>query len=535
MLYHVMVVEDEEHIAQQTAQYLRCMNELELEVSIASSAAEALDQMQAHPMDLIVTDIQMPGMHGLDLMHKIRRMWPLCQFIILTAHDRFSYALDALQHQAIDYVLKSEGMKRLGEAVVSAIARMEDSLAMSRILETARAQARLAIPLLKREFILDLVHGAPYSPEKLADTQRSLNLEINMSKPFTLAMVLLHLNNGDENLLDRMEQENALGLLAKSYLPVDTAFLQTEIDRHRMLWFIQKDGCSISKPDRLFESIQRTCLTQLETPLSVTYAQQCPSHANMRLLYRRLGARQSSQALSSMTSWIVSIDSGITLNAENDIEQYSASSWRKAFERADPTADDMLKQLLRPIFDLAAGGEGGSSCDCYMMVSLQMRRIFDSLNLQPEQGKKLRLHLLYDYYAHESPQAAHDYLINLASAAASIHRQQGSDALFETMNNLNSYIQANLGGDLSLTHLAERVSMNASYLSRIYKQATGMNLTEHITSLKIQRAQELLLQPDILIQDISRELGFQDASYFSYFFRKNCGMSARQFRDNSKR
>ena len=95
-MYHVMMVDDEEAIADYTSAYLSCLDGLELEVVTAYGAKEALDILHRRSADVVVTDIRMPGMSGLEMLREIRKLWPMCQFILLTAHEQFDYALGAL-------------------------------------------------------------------------------------------------------------------------------------------------------------------------------------------------------------------------------------------------------------------------------------------------------------------------------------------------------------------------------------------------------------------------------------------------------
>jgi len=75
------------------------------------------------------------------------------------------------------------------------------------------------------------------------------------------------------------------------------------------------------------------------------------------------------------------------------------------------------------------------------------------------------------------------------------------------------------------------VHVNASYLSRVFKQETGSNIKDYIWELRLKRACELLRRPDIRINEIGMQLGFQTPSYFSYFFKKGTGKTPREYRD----
>ncbi|MEG0766843.1 MAG: AraC family transcriptional regulator, partial [Clostridia bacterium] len=106
-----------------------------------------------------------------------------------------------------------------------------------------------------------------------------------------------------------------------------------------------------------------------------------------------------------------------------------------------------------------------------------------------------------------------------------------SNAIHGTVEKMLQFIASHLGEDLSLVRLAELSGLNASYLSRLFKKATGNTLINHITTLKMKRACELLCDQNTRMQTIGQQLGFPNSAYFSYFFKKNAGMTPSEYRE----
>lgn len=95
-------------------------------------------------------------------------------------------------------------------------------------------------------------------------------------------------------------------------------------------------------------------------------------------------------------------------------------------------------------------------------------------------------------------------------------------------------IDSDLGGDLSLKHLAEQQNINASYLSTIFKRETGQTITEYIIQRRMQLARQLLSSTQLQIQTIAQHCGIPDVNYFSKTFKKYVGMTPKQFRQDSQ-
>lgn len=120
-LYRALVVDDETFIANSVAALLQCQSRWNMDVCRAFSGEEALALAQNDRIDLLISDIRMGGMDGLELVTRIRVLWPQCQVIMLTAYDSFEYAYRALDLNVAGFVLKTENDEKLLEAVEKAV------------------------------------------------------------------------------------------------------------------------------------------------------------------------------------------------------------------------------------------------------------------------------------------------------------------------------------------------------------------------------------------------------------------------------
>lgn len=119
---NVLVVDDESFIVNSVSALLQCQKAWNLEVYRAHSAEEALMLMQSVRIDILVTDIRMPGMSGLELVRQTKRLWPECVRMMLTAHEDFSFAYESIQAGVDFFVLKTETDERLLEEFERAVA-----------------------------------------------------------------------------------------------------------------------------------------------------------------------------------------------------------------------------------------------------------------------------------------------------------------------------------------------------------------------------------------------------------------------------
>lgn len=107
-MYHILVVDDERHVTDALTLLLHEQTDMDAEVFAANSAAEALDIMNRYRIDLMLSDINMPDMSGIELLEATRTRWPLCQVVMLTGYSDFNHVYEAFRLKAAGFLLKTE-------------------------------------------------------------------------------------------------------------------------------------------------------------------------------------------------------------------------------------------------------------------------------------------------------------------------------------------------------------------------------------------------------------------------------------------
>ena len=116
-MYRILIVDDEEVIVNGLYSMLSNFNTMELDVYKAYSGEEAIQWLARTRMDIVLTDIHMPEINGLQLLKEIKTRWPWCRVIFLTGHNEFEYAYKAIQYNGVRYLLKTEGYNKIIKTV----------------------------------------------------------------------------------------------------------------------------------------------------------------------------------------------------------------------------------------------------------------------------------------------------------------------------------------------------------------------------------------------------------------------------------
>lgn len=537
MQYNVIICDDEEYIANSTAMFLSMCTKWELNVRVFDTSANAAKCLQEAKVDLLIADIQMPGISGLELMKNALSVWPMCQVILLTAHSVFEYVYDAIQHENVSYILKADGHEALLSAVEKALERLENTAKREMVYDKAMDLVKSAMPYLQRELILDLVHGVHYKMEKLKEIQKQLNFLLDLTQPMSIWVMLMQVYSRDENYLDRAKRMNMVLALGRRYMPEQMLLLPVQLDNQKILCLVQdNDGRKISpvQLEGILENLQEAAGEQLNIKFSAIYTADVLNYTYLQERYEQIKFRQSAMAIGGQEMWLLSLES-LAIEKEQSVlmdgqYQTKARLWRNAFENGDPQSDEALEELLLPL-NSAASLQDPIPREMYMHLSIQIASILRNGKQYDLSQAGISPNQLFQIECHATPEAAAAYIRHAVSVIRTQRKDTASNSMKQIVDRVILYVKDHLGEDVSLTRLAEHVGINATYLSRVYHRATGETLISYISSEKMKQAYKLLEDPTVKMQQISQSLGFLNPAYFSFFFKKNTGITPSEYRE----
>ena len=200
----------------------------------AASGKEALEIMEENAVDIVVTDIRMPGMTGLDLISEVNRRWPHVRCILLTGHSDFDYAKKAIQLQAADYILKpvndDEFMSSVSAAITSLRDEWDEFDKYHRLLYSRKSDYKI----LRENLMHDLLLGREISSKALREQLEQYELHMEPEQPAAMMLIRLagRFASMDQQSLDLMDF--AVGNIAEEVLGTHIRFGSAE--GHMIVW-----------------------------------------------------------------------------------------------------------------------------------------------------------------------------------------------------------------------------------------------------------------------------------------------------------
>ncbi|MFK7693610.1 response regulator [Paenibacillus sp. HJGM_3] len=535
-MYQLLIVDDEPSVVN-TIAHTMPWEELEVdEVLRAYSGQEALELVKRHVVDILITDIRMPGLDGIQLVEQIRKFSKQTQVIFLTGYGEFEYAKRALQLEAADYLLKPVSDESLIHSVSAVIRKLKREEEKAELYERAALLLQEHQPALKAEMLVQVLEGGRL------DAQESLAM---IGVPFasgdlaTLVLIRLEGSFSRFNRRDRLLMEYSIFNMAEeTFSPYFAVW--TCRDRHEFLVLALKPRIDPDAEDgpqllpRLCGQLQHNVMRYLNGDISLAIGS--PSRfpeeiaasyqSALLLMRRRLGK-----------------DIGLIMKADDPLEKQDVPSlkalheppslnhlleegrWEEAgmklemsFEELDQVWNDSPELLTELYHAIAFGCYRYAHANGETLTRL-MERIGEPEGL-PELRALLSVHRMKEWALGLCRQLSCEKTEDTRSSRASV------------VAHVKAYIHEHLADDVSLHVLADQVGLHPVYLSKVFKLETGEGLKEYLHQVRMEKAVRLLKHSDHKIYEITAEVGYLNTPYFIKVFKKEFGQTPQEYRDH---
>lgn len=539
----ILVVDDEKFIADGLASMLgEAVGECEIDK--AYSAIQALERFRTVMYDIVLTDIQMPGMTGLELHAEVKKLWPRCKFIYLTGYDDFSYAQTALRYEGSDYVLKTEGDRKIVAAVRKAIDAINRELEWAEWVNKAHEQIQTAIPLLQREYLTELLDADEDAIRTLGNQLAQLQIPLTSDLPVLLIVGRIDDWGDYTGSVDRSLMQYALQNIADEYLSPCANVYCIAYRKSQFIWFIQplEDDWprTVLFATEMFEQIQQAADKLLKLPLSIAAAQTPAAWRDIadkfmglnRLFSLTMGHRAMVTEKHSMREQPMPIKTtDLILHKSALAERLEDAFWtgRKA------VFNERLQSLLNVPFETeqaAASREELQVQVFYLLAALFIDLLHKSELKQPV-SDKIDISLLMKSDSHGHWNRISQFFVELGEVIFQVQSEMSKQNEHQFVRRIHRFVEEQLSSDLSLTRIAQEFAFNRSYLSRLYSQLTGEGLSEYIAEQRLSKAKELLHTTLLKINEISAAVGLETPT-FHRLFKKTTGMTPQEYRDASR-
>lgn len=501
----IVLVDDEERIRQGLAKLIeRVGSEYKVTGTYAAGNELLADiQQQRVEADLVITDIKMPGLSGLEMLEKLRAVRPDWKFIVLSGFNSFVYAQQALRLGVEDYLLKPVDVEELSQLLRKVRSGLERERARTSGRTTDQIRMLLfgepdAMPPHLREeacaelrnhplfadhfavFVLYSHSGAALA--HIESASRGWQRDgLAVSKDDSVAAVVVPIREGDH-----ADTVNELGQTLQRLLPVRCNGRIGAGDVFR-------------GPEWLREAyLQATAAMQ-----HAWYSPGASGFAN----YAKLPRRTDGSAYGHPIALLARDFRELLALHDFDRAGEAIREWLISLMQRKPTWNE-LKNGCETVAAMILGEQAAESS--------RHHPVFNSDVLDPAGSPNSEV------YAERF----------LSAAAAAFRLLQEDKQEKRVVEEIKSYIQRHYTEELELSRLAEVVYLTPSYLSKLFKSETGGTITEYLIAVRMERAKALLRDNRAWkTYEVGEQVGYADPAYFNKVFKRFVGCTPKEFRE----
>ena len=504
-MFNLLICEDEPLILLGLKKLIQGFGLPIRKIFLANDGEEALRIFSQHPVDLVVTDIQMPGSSGLELLERLQKLRGSFQAVIISGYNDFEYAKTAIHLGIQEYLLKPVEPHELKTALIHCMDNMRRHISQECILSGILLDQIQEIwgPDLPREtstqllqagngFFLEEAFGflAFYTDGKEALSQIVSRIEPFFQKRFSHRLTVPRTPHFFCVILNLSKKEAAW--FEELPAQLEAALAQT----------CPQGGasCGISpRAESLFQL--KEAALQAEQALCHRLG---PAGRTQKVFLWAAIPPDLHKERAQLLQLADSLCSALRLPEIGAVEK----DWDKIVQLLDkhPGLLPCLPVCLRKTEDFLAQELGEPGCSfCFA----ENYTAGDSLDQVHQEVKKKLLEV----------------------CRARLRRQMAQQ---DPVSQALEYMEQNYQKPLSLTILANVVSLNYTYFSNIFKERTGISATKYLQLLRIRKAKELLISTDDRVREIAHKTGFTDERYFEKLFKRYEGVTPSDYRDQLK-
>lgn len=531
-MYTVVVADDE--IRQRDAMIeMVPWNEIGFEViGVAENGIEALELVEQLEPDLLLTDIHMPFLTGIELARRAREIRPAMNIAFLSGYDDFSYAQQAIQYNIISYLLKPISAKEITENLKKIRGKMDAQIHLLISGEEKEDLLEKKKEWEKGTLVLSLCFDSSRNI-KLKNAYwdevqtRLVKLGIQKSENEMMnyqIMVVRLLDEKDENCTESKQVSLINGILSK-YISFGTTY---------------SNGKIIS----LFAANKRE-LEKFSPIFSKEIIQVVKKVLNKKCT---LGISRAYEKLEdSNGAYSEALEACIYAKTENEepvfISDIEKTSFCLAEQMNFATAelDRLIKvgteeELIEFLNELLVDKKEKINNFMILQIVSTIYAVFSSVSSEKEAEDRMKImNFPGEVYIHSSADVVKNEIITFAVEAKRTVSNQRKDSVQVLCAEALQIIQERyMNEEISLAATSEELHVSTGYLSTLIKKVKGESFITLLTKKRMEVAKELLICSSKKILEIANDCGYSDHHYFSYCYKKHYGMSPNKFRESIK-
>ena len=525
--YTILLVDDEEEVIQAIIRKIKWEDLGFSVLGYADNGVKALEMIEEHQPDVVMTDIKMPYMDGMELCSHIRMEYPAMKIVLFTGFDEFEYAKEAVHLEVEEYILKPVNSVELVNIFTHLKAKLDQEISERRSMEKLEQYYTESLPLLQANFYSTLIEGRIHEEE----LQRYLSdYQISLPGPLFCCLVI-HMSSSQvpENMNSlflaasvQKQAEERLGKRgrAKCFPYLGNSVLFAQLNGENEIAELTDDCDRFCKyVNRIIGAvvtvgIGQVCSSALDLAQSYNTAREAVSYravygASRAINIKEIAPSESGETRFTNDTELLNLFKKIRLNSRDEIieavNQYieRISFPLKSLQQHQVVIMDLITALFRFSVnnDIAAEGISGD------------------------------IGMLYEVLLEMEPDALRKWLTDISLCFSESLVMARSRSTQSFVSKAKEYVHSQYAdAQLSLAQICEMLGVSNSYFSTVFKKETGKSFVGYVTDYRMEQAARLMIETNEKSYVIAQKVGYTDPNYFSYVFKRQFGVSPSKYR-----
>lgn len=535
-MYRILIADDETDTRNLLVKYIQ-QKEPDLEVvGSVTNGEEALNAAQETHPDIVITDIFMPVMSGLDFIKEAQKRGLVMKTAVISGYDEFAYAREAISLGVTEYLLKPFSPMELKEVIDKMKRELDCQRQLLDNMKQLREQVDNKNILLKEQILREIIEGRcdeETPPSSLLDTFQDYYCTCLIKLPLSLS----------DSVWDFSRQENVeelLDLIGKGYFHKDIEVNGLSFDSQGAILILSG---SASASQQFLHKVRKG-ITHLQQSLEKYYS--------MKTLCVIGGVYDQWRGLAHSYREALELWRGV-LVADQTVVVYGECSSKNKQNQTHVEAAEQIKHLKEQIVLTVRMGQekkvlevieelmksyaslSGKKAD-YVSVSVEelIYAVSNDMDIQgiPYDDFRMKERMTNSSLL-DIQSVLKEYISKCCRLVAGNQEKYQADRIVESVKFI---IEQNLDFEnLTLEWLSAQLNFSANYVRQIFKQKTGEGFTEYLIRKRMEKAGNLLKDTNMLIQDVARTCGYSNQRYFASSFKKYYACTPTTFKEMMNR
>ena len=502
--YRILIVEDEEIECNALTMMLKYNRTDISEIRSCTNGIQALDVFRTFQPEIVLMDINLPGINGLEVIREIKRFSGNTNFAIISAHSQFAYAQEAIRLDVHDFLVKPVRLEDINRVIDSLVTKIEQARSIQERVKYQQSKMDAIRPVLESDCIMTI--AAMRSGSSVSAIFELMQLPMVSGFVFTIRGEGV----GATLLRDVKMRMKNMGIPCLGEI-VNSICVCVAICSERVR--------TIQLQEIMNHLSQRLCSSGHPCQIGVGSIMTDPEELHQSYEQAMMASRSN-----AVTGQALTFHDGTQVPEQNTMGYVSETAQKitQAIRNGD---QDGILALLKEFF-------------VQIVILSPYRQITEHayglyiliISNFPEENEKFRPISIAQMASAQDPTALRNLLYNAflnLIPMESLHAgaMQPNQIVANALNRVKHHYYE----DITLDQVAEELNISVFYLSKLFRKHMGINFTEYLTQLRIDHAKHLLQEGNKSIKEVAYAVGFNSQSYFSKIFKKYTGTAPSEY------